>query len=71
MTTKKLNAYNNSRKKNMRNTSFKNEFLKIQKVLIEYCETTFFECKNDETQALLEIFFSLKYNTEYNDWKTS
>ena len=71
MTVKKLNGSNNSRKENMSNKSFLNEFSKIQKALIEYSEMAYYECENDVNQALFEIFFFLKYNTEYNDWKTS
>lgn len=30
----------------------------------------YFECPNDHRQALLEILFSLRFKTPFNEWKT-
>lgn len=45
-------------------------FRRIQEYLRNHCKMTYYLCDNNERQALLEILFSLQYDTPYNEWQT-
>jgi hypothetical protein len=43
---------------------------RYQAFLRNDCEMTYFECPNDVDQALFEIMFWLRFDTQFNEWKT-
>jgi len=70
MTTMSRHKHLNNRAANMNVEGFRNRFRAIQKFLRHECEMSYYLCPNNEKQALLEILFSLKFRTQFNEWKT-
>lgn len=71
ITAKSLDRSDKRRNDNMSDLdSFLPAFQATQRYLRDQCEMTYFLCDNDSRQALLEILFSLRFRTEFNDWKT-
>lgn len=73
ITALSLGVMDNPRAENMgdeRANGFKDVFKRNQAYLRDECEMAYYPCPNNEEQALLEILFSLRFNTQFNDWKT-
>lgn len=60
----------NTRDSNMASERFRVRFCAVQSHLRDFCEMSYLEANNDETQAIIEILMSLKLRTQFNDWKT-
>lgn len=65
-----LNRNGVKRNTNMDDNDFLEQFRTNQDFLRQECELSYCLCENNENQALLEIFFWLRFKTAFNDWKT-
>ena len=71
ITAQALNRTHIARNTNMQDEAgFRRHFVSNQAFLRDTCEMSYFECQNDYRQALLEILFSLRFRTPFNEWKT-
>ena len=71
ITAKSLDRNHMTRNDNMSDVEgFLPAFQATQRYLRDHCEMTYFLCDNDHRQAILEILFSLRFRTEFNDWRT-
>ncbi len=71
ITAQALNRTQIGRNANMQDEDgFRLQFVSNQSFLRNTCEMTYIECPNDHRQALLEILFSLRFKTPFNEWKT-
>lgn len=70
ITCNKLNAAGQTRDANMDNPAFLEEFETIRVFLANNIRVAFFREENPVRQALLEILFSQRFESDFNEWET-
>ena len=70
ITCDKMDAKHRTRESNMDTEAFESEFDKIRKFLARHVQVSFHFEADPVRQALLEILFSQKFQTRFNEWET-